>query len=393
MSHIIEEYAKNLGCKISKPYLNSHFYPILSDKYITFHTNEEKVQSKHYDHWGIVFSLIKDPLKEHGINIVQIGGPKDPRFSSCDEDTRGASYKQMAYIIENSLMHFGIDSLPMHMASFFKKKMVCLFANLYKENAKPIWSDQKDYVLYSPDFSSVKPSFSLSEGNKRINEIKPELVAKSILDYLSIKNNLNDYKTLNIGKHYNNNIIEIVPDFAPSDKLSFSNLINLRCDYTDTPESLNLWLSKRVNLMISRPIDINDIYSNKSNIAGMTIFIDKANFEINYFKALEEMQIKYALICKDLEKISELRFKYFDYTVEEYSPSQKKNLDFTSDLCNNTYYHSNKTLISKNKQYYSKAAWKAGIEKTKEHQKIIDSDDFWEEADHLNIYNHAKNKK
>lgn len=392
MSHLIEEYAKNLGCKIGQPHLHPHFYPVLSDKYITFHTNDQKVAAKHYDHWGIVFSLIKDYLSQHDIKIVQIGGPKDPKFSMCDEDTRGASFKQMAFILERSLMHFGIDSLPMHMASAFNKKMVCLFSNLYIGNANPVWSRPEDVELYSPDFSEIKPSFSNTEEEKRVNEIKPELVAASILNQLSIDNNLSTYETLNIGKHYNNKIIEIVPDFTPHENLSFQNLINLRCDYTDKPKSLFKWLSRRVNLMINKPIDINDIYQNRSNVAGMTIFVDSGDFEVNYFKALTEMQIKYALICKDLDKISDLRLKYFDYTIEEYSPSQKKNLDFTSELCNNTYYHSNKVLISNNKQYYSKAAWKSGIEKTEEHQKVIDSDDFWEEADHLNIYNHVKTK-
>ena len=68
--------------------------------------------------------------------------------------------------------------------------------------------------------------------------------------------------------------------------------------------------------------------------------------------------------------------KFFDYTVEEYSPKTKKDLDFTEDVCDNTFYHSNKTLISKNKKYYSKAAWKMNIEQTDDHQKLIDSEEF-----------------
>ena len=32
MSHLIEEYAKNLGVKISSPVLKDHYFPVLFDK-------------------------------------------------------------------------------------------------------------------------------------------------------------------------------------------------------------------------------------------------------------------------------------------------------------------------------------------------------------------------
>jgi len=393
MSHLIEEYAKSLGCKIGKPYLSDHYYPIVYDKYITFHTNDEKVEAKHYDYWSIVFELMEDYLLKEDIKIVQVGGPKDPKFHQCDLDTRGATFKQMSYIISNCLLHFGIDSLPMHIASHHDKKMVCLFSNLFPSNANPVWNKENSYKLFSPDFSEVKPSFSFSENPKRINEINPEDIAREVLSFLGIKNDLNHYKTLNIGKHYNNKIIEVVPDFIPSEELKFKNLLNLRCDYDLLEESLPLWFKRRVNLMIDKPIDINIISKYKSSIAGMTIFINEENFPIKYLEQLTKLKINYNLISKNLEDINSLRFKYFDYTIEEYNPTKKKDLDFLDQLCNNTYYHSNKVLISNNKQYYSKAAWKSNIEKTEDHQKLIDSDEFWEEAQHLNIYNHGKIKK
>lgn len=392
MSHLVEEYAKNLGCKIGKPYLSSHFYPVIPDKYITFHTNEKKVQSKHYDYWRIVFKLIAPFLQKEGIKIVQIGGPEDPSFKECDQNTCGCSFKQMAYVIEGSLMHFGIDSLPMHIASMHDKKMVCLFSNLYPENANPIWNKKNKYILHSPDFSETKPSFSFNESPKRINEILPEKVASDILDCLDLNHDIREYETLNIGKHYNNNITEVIPDFIPSADLTFNNLINLRCDYELLMESLPHWLSRRVNLMIDSPIDIKILSRYKSNIAGMTVFVGKDNFDEEYFRLLSRLKISYTLITKDLNNIGEIRLKFFDYTVEEYKPAKKKDLDFISDVCDNTYYHSNKVLMSKNQEYYSKAAWKKGIAKDDSHQSVIDSPDFWEEIQHFNIYNHGKSK-
>ena len=102
MSHIAEEYAKSLGCQIGTPTLEPHFFPVPSDRYITFHTDGEKVPAKHYDFWGIVFLLIKDKLKENGVDIIQTGGPKDPPYSECDYSYLGCSFKQMSYIINNA---------------------------------------------------------------------------------------------------------------------------------------------------------------------------------------------------------------------------------------------------------------------------------------------------
>ena len=54
-----------------------------------------------------------------------------------------------------------------------------------------------------------------------------------------------------------------------------NKLINLRCDYDLMEESLIKWLTRKTNLMINKPIDINTINFFKENIAGLTIFLEK----------------------------------------------------------------------------------------------------------------------
>jgi len=392
MSHLVEEYAKSLGVKIGKPVLEEHFYPVVKDNYITFHTNSSKVPAKHYDHWNVVFGLIENELKENNISIVQVGGKDDPLMSFASQDTRGSSFKQMAYVIKHGLLHLGIDSLPMHMASLYDKKICALFSNLYIENANPIWNKKNKVKLFSPDFSKTKPSFSFSENKKRVNEVNPEKIAKGVLDLLGIDNDLSSLQTINIGKHYHNKITEIVPNFKPKKDEYQSKLVNLRCDYDFKEDFLMSWLTKRTNLMINSPIDLHIISKFKSNIAGMTIFLGDNDFSEDYFLFLEKLGIKFNLISRHKEKLSDLRLKYFDFTIEEYVNYTKKDLDFTIQVCDDTKYHSRKTLISNNKKYCSKAAWKRDIEQTEDHQSIIDCDDFWEEFEHLNIYNYGKDK-
>ena len=74
MSHLIEEYAKNLGVKISEPIVNDHFFPITQCKYITL--NQAGVASKTYSHYDIVLSLLKPFLDRADIKVIQIGGDK-----------------------------------------------------------------------------------------------------------------------------------------------------------------------------------------------------------------------------------------------------------------------------------------------------------------------------
>lgn len=393
MSHIVEEYAKSLGVKIGQPIFKNHFFPVKSEKFITFHTNDKKSPARHYDYWFTVLNLIKPYLSKLNIDIIQIGGKDDPVLDACDFHYPECTFKQMAYIIENAELHLGIDSLPVHLASLYDKKIVSLYSNLYPECSKPVWNKKSETKLISVDYSKIKASFSDNESPKRVNEIKPEEVCASVLDLLEIKHDFNLYKTLNIGNFYSQEIIEAIPNFKPSPDFSPKKIINLRCDLEIKEEFFLPWLNYKVNLLINKKIDLNVITQFKSNIVGMTIFMDDDGFDEEYFEGLDLLNINYMLICKDLSKIDKIRFKFFDRDIDDFIPKQKKDLDFCVEVCDNTFYQSNKVLLSNNKEYSSKAAWEKGFEKTSQPEKVIDSEYFWEEVEHLNIYNHGQSKK
>tara|TARA_R110002020_G_scaffold133235_3_gene297334 strand:+ start:32793 stop:34001 length:1209 start_codon:yes stop_codon:yes gene_type:complete len=393
MSHIAEEYAKSLGVRIGQPKITSHFYPVISEKFITFHTNDKKSPARHYDNWNLVIKMLKPYLSEQGIDVIQIGGKDDPIIKECDFHLLDCSFKQMIYVIGMSKLHLGIDSLPVHIASALDKKIVSLYSNLFPECSGPIWGKNSETKLLSPNFNEIKPSFSNNESVKRINEIKPEEIVCSTLDLLKIDHDLNNYQTLNIGAHFNNKIIEAIPNSPAPEGFLQKSLINLRCDYGISDEGLASWLNFRVNLMTSKKINLNFLQRYAPNIIAMTLFVEDENFDQEYLNHLDSMNIKYSLICRDNSKISSIRFEFFDWVIEEYKKYNKKDLDFSKEVCNNTFYHSNKILISNGKKYSCKAACDAGIERTEEDQKIIDNDIFWEEVEHINIYNYAKNKK
>lgn len=392
MSHIVEEYAKNLGVKIGKPIITDHFYPVTSDNYITFHTNDKKSPARHYDHWNLAFDILKPFLEKNNIDIIQVGSAEDPPNKNCNFFTLGSSFKQMSYIIKKAKLHLGIDSLPVHIASSYNIPIVGLYSNLYPNCSKPVWSDSQKVVLLSPDFTEIRPSFKDIEENKRVNEIKPESVASSVLDLLSINHNLSTYQTLNIGKFYDTEIFEAIPNFKPDEDFQPSKVVNLRCDYELEEDTLPHWLSYRVNLMTDKQIDLNLLNYHKSNIAGMTLFLDSGDFDVDYLNNLNDLNIEYSLISRSKKDIDDIRFNFFDFVVTEHKAFTKKDIDFSSEICHNTYYHSKKTLISKNKHYSSKAYWKNDIEKSEEKEKLIDCPEMWEEIDHLYIYNYGDKK-
>ncbi len=118
--------------------------------------------------------------------------------------------------------------------------------------------------------------------------------------------------------------------------------------------------------------------------------MDLDSFSEEYLNIFKQLNILTRLTCSDNKIISDVRLKFFDHTINEYKITDKKDLDFYKDICNNSFYYSNKMLMSKGKQYSSKAALENNIEyKEGDFQRVIDTDSFWEEVEHFNIYQYA----
>ena len=239
MSHIAEVYAKDLGVKIGRPHITDHFFPGLPDKYITVQSSS-KMPAARYKYWDIVLGLIKPHLND--IKIIQVGGPEEEKIKGADHYYLGTSYKQMNYMIKKASTHVGCDSLPGHIAGAYDVPCVILHFNLYPENSKPLWHKKNKSISLSPDFSEVKPSFSTT--CNRINEIKPETIAQSVLDQLNIKSKIN-FNTLRIGDLFQNNTIEIVPNFF----IEHQDFISKVEKFNSFVESNNVLLYERLHAL------------------------------------------------------------------------------------------------------------------------------------------------
>ena len=64
MAHLIQEYAKSLGVKISKPITKEHFFPINWDKYITISVDSNTASKNYKKYAGDPNSIVYRSLLE-----------------------------------------------------------------------------------------------------------------------------------------------------------------------------------------------------------------------------------------------------------------------------------------------------------------------------------------
>lgn len=312
MSHLAEVYAKDLGVRIGEPIFKPHFFPVLESDYITIHT-DNKVPSKEYDYWEEVILIVKKTCPK--IKFIQIGSGKEPIIKNADRFAKTNSIKQSAYIIKNGIMHVGTDSLPVHIASSFKKKIVSIYSHTYSATCNPIWGDPEDSITIESRRDGRKPSFSLKESPKTINQIEPEQIADAILKNLNEASS--GRETLFIGSNYKNKITHIIPD-KKYDCVN-KNII-IRLDLLHNEDNIShLFSQNKVSIITKKPLREETI--SQKNIQVINYFSD--NFSEDFVELVKQKGISLNLICTKKKNLSEQRLKFFDYKVSLFSKRDK----------------------------------------------------------------------
>jgi len=377
--HLLERYATSCGVKIGKPFIYDNFFPLPFDKYLCFQPFS-KYQSKNYDYWQEVIDIISPYLNEQNIKIIQIGVKDDRQFNNCLYLAGQTNISQAAYIIKNSILHFGADSFAAHIASGYNKKIVAIYSNNNIENVKPYWSEEKDVVLLKPEGGTIKPSYSAGENPKNINKIRAEDIAKNILNLLNIKYGKIP-KTIYIGEDYQNKTFELILDklINPS-SIPIPNPI-IRMDYLFNEQALNVMLKeKRCIIITNKPINIDLLKAFKANVAQIIYIIEEDN-DFNFVKAMKENAIPYNLISYlKPEILNKFKINYMDYGLifdKTYNTKDQTNIKDTDNLL----YISSKILVSSEGQFKSKFDWL-----NKNGNKVVDNKDFWKESSNFLIF-------
>jgi ADP-heptose:LPS heptosyltransferase len=183
--HLIESYALVSGLFINKCEIEEEEIPLPSRRYITFHPYNNKGNGRQYGQWSDVIRKLK--TTEFDYDIVQIGLLNDIRYDANISYLGKTTYHSLAYLIKNSELHLGFDSLPVHLASHYNKKIVALYAQ-YAKNTGPYFSRPEDIRLFEPSqYTSLKPVFANDDPYRLINTIPSKDVADAVLELLSIK--------------------------------------------------------------------------------------------------------------------------------------------------------------------------------------------------------------
>jgi len=394
--HILEAYASNTCLKINKPFIYEKYYPVGCDKYITIHS-PGKFDSRKYDHWDSVVRLLKPILDKEDIEIIQIGTREEKPIKNCESLLGKTSFNQLAYVIKRSMLHLGVDSLPVHLASGFDKKIVALFSNMYACHARPYWAKNEDVVLIESNKEGDKPTYAAVETPKTINTIPPEKIAKAVCGLLGLRFSY-DYETLFTGQFFHVGIVETIPEEPIQISNTGGDPVYLRLDIT-TPKTnvtshqldSQLSIDGKYTIITPKTIPNSSLRRHKGRIDTIVYILNKDSSP-KFYDDIISNDIKCNLAIGHEEKYSdEIKFKFLDYPniteIKLRTQDDVKQLE-GKDI-NKLFYQSNKYLIHKGKFYPSQAAFEIN-EPCKEMSasfmhKIPDRPIFFKDLDHVRI--------
>lgn len=388
--HLVERFSLEAGQPIKKPFVLEKFYPLPFNKYIIFQP-QSKYDSKNYSHWQEVIDIISPILKSAGIEIVQVGGPNEKAYNGCFHTQGKTNFGNLAYLISNSLLVFGCDSVSNHIASGLGKKIVAIYSNNYLNCVKPYWTNKEDCVLLEPERNGNKPSFSEQEFPKTINTIKPEQIAQPVIEFLGLKFDWG-YETVFFGDSYiNSQIVEMVPDIAINTQaLGLDNII-IRMDYLFNEEVLKNQLSiSTCTIVTDKPINKELLKAFRPRIKQLIYKVNNDN-DIQFVDFIHTLGINYELMSElSEEELNKYKLNYLDYRpiIRKNVAKSLSETPFPHIPAHELFYRSNKTTLGNQKIHPSRAAWQKGppiADLSHPIQPVIDSPDFWAELDFFYI--------
>ena len=385
--HLVEQYALASGSKINKPKIREKYFPVASNRFITFSPFSKP--AKNYDLWKETLSMIKEPLTKLGIDIVQLGEEKQSLFEGCIDLRGKTTIAESAYVIKNSLLHLGADSFPVHIASAYGKKIVALYSNSPIENCKAYWSDDSDFIGLESYKGGKQHSFSMEEKPKTINSIEPEKVAVSVFKLLGIDVKIKN-KTVFVGPKWNNEFLEVVPSaVAKFSKPAPKDRHVIRMDYHFNEEIMEQQLISNPGLIVtSKPISLEILKRNKESISQVIYLVTNDDYVSDFSRQMDRASIPNSIFSNlKGDFLKKLKYKSLDLN-KDISIVQDKSIkeirDYEKLNVDNLMFRTSKFVIEKDKVYPGKAAFRNKIAAphfSAPPMPIIDVPEFWEEMD------------
>ena len=388
---ILENYATSAGVKIQKdPHeFPVNFHPILG-KYITISIKTGQ-SSKNYDYFQDVVKIIYPVLFQNNIIIVQIGESDEFPIPGCVIKT-GLSFRESAFIVQNSSLHVSGDSCFCHFAGHVKTPLLGLYGATSPSSTGPYWTGAFEAL----QGNSGIPGYNADEKDapKEINNIFPENIANKIFKMLNIKARLN-IKTICFGKLYNNSQISFIPDFEPQYKKLQSCKLLVRMDVCHNEEIVSKLMNYRkveLSIMAEKPLSENFLKYCQGRVHRI-LQILKDGYKISDLENLKNSGIPYILVWAGKEEsLPDARLELFDF-----EPVGLKRIEKDSRITRDSIFSTKQFFLGRGKHYSSVWHYNHGIsedsrEVGREVGDAIDSDDFWESKDAFYFFNKLTNK-
>lgn len=393
MSHLIQTYALGCGAKIDKPFIYEKYFPLQNiERWLTFQPMSKP--SKSYSHWRDVISILKPILDKANISILQLGAKNEPPIPGTVYLAGQTNLGQMAFLIKNGLLHLGCDSLGIHYASHFQRKIVGLYSNNYINCVGPFFSKPEDIILFEPvRKNDEKPSFSLEEVPKSIDTIYPELIAESVCKLLNLEFNY-QYKTIYTGNIYlAPMIISACDSVINPAQIGINNIImdlTLNHDENILLNQLNIC---ECSIVTDKPLSDNVFLFHKQTRRIKEIIYEiKEDNSPEFARKVIHNGVPFRMITQlSEEKLQLLKLDYYEIGV--IWPKNKININdivsVNDRTANNIYFKSGKFYTGRGYLYPSKEHYKQNkpISNFDEIVPIIDSELFYDELESFRLLN------
>lgn len=363
---LLDTYATNTGSTIDVPYIYTKYFPLPTEKYITLQA-QTPYDSRNYEYWQEVIDIINPILIKNNIKIVHTGLKDEKKYNGVIDILGQTNINQFAYLIQNTLLHFGSDSFGVHLASHYDKPIVALYSISNPSVAGPHFGDSKKHILIKgyENLGTKKPSYSQVEDPKSINTIKPEEIAKSILNLLNIKNEA-IYETVFIGNRYGQTLLECIPSVILPQNIFPNAPLNIRFDYIDkitendyicTLNNLNI---RNCVIITDKPLEVEKLAQLKNKITNLFYDITFNDINFDFINKIKFLGIKIDFVFnkgknKDENFLNNKKLQLVDYQeIINLIEHQEKAKEL---IISSKAYKSKKILFANNKTYLSKAAF------------------------------------
>lgn len=364
----------------SPPKFETNYHPI-PGRYITLSPKTGQ-KSKNYSHWPEVIQHIQPILHYHQIYIVQLGEIEEAPILGC-VPKMGISFRESAFLVENSLLHLSGDSCFVHFAGFVETPIIALYGSTLPEATGPYYRGKFKALRGNKGLPSYRPD----EKDPEIDNIAPETVSNSIFEELGLKERIN-IETISIGKNYNNKQITFIPDHVPDFRRLAGATLGVRLDVIHNENVVVELLKHRKKpiVIVSKEHPSKDFLDAARGKVSMFYQKLSENYSVEKLKELKSSGIPYSLIWtgpKDL--LGDVRLELLDY-----QPVGTEKTEVDERVGAETWFKTGQLFLGRGKTYSSLWHYNHEIPTQSGHPTKVGgaykSDEFWQSKDAFNFF-------